>query len=242
MAPTQNPACQQFVLSTALIASIWSVANAGVLFDFDNAPVHTSLPIGLSAGGVTATLSATGQGYSIQPANTLGFTPVGFSGLCVYPNSVFKADLVIDFSKPLTDFSILFAVQDLECDQPSTMKVSAYAGATLVGSALKSPGEGTWPTATLSFSSPISFNHVVVHYEKVPPISCDYGVIFMADNMEVTLAPTAAEDLNGDGSVDGADLGLLLSAWGSNQPEADLNGDGTVDGADLGLLLGAWGS
>jgi hypothetical protein len=47
-------------------------------------------------------------------------------------------------------------------------------------------------------------------------------------------------DLNGDGVVNGADLGLLLGAWGSAGP-GDLNGDGTVNGADLGLLLGAWG-
>ena len=47
-------------------------------------------------------------------------------------------------------------------------------------------------------------------------------------------------DLNGDGVVNGADLGLLLGAWDSAGP-GDLNGDGTVNGADLGLLLGAWG-
>jgi len=48
-------------------------------------------------------------------------------------------------------------------------------------------------------------------------------------------------DLDGDGVVDGADLGLLLGAWDSTtNAAADLNGDGVVDGADLGLLLGAW--
>jgi len=48
-------------------------------------------------------------------------------------------------------------------------------------------------------------------------------------------------DLNGDGIVDGADLGILLSNWGSCQGcDADLNGDGVVDGADLGLLLSNW--
>jgi hypothetical protein len=52
---------------------------------------------------------------------------------------------------------------------------------------------------------------------------------------------TAPSDLNGDGVVNGADLGILLGAWGSSGGPADLNGDGTVDGADLGLLLGAWG-
>lgn len=49
-------------------------------------------------------------------------------------------------------------------------------------------------------------------------------------------------DLNRDGLVDGADLGLLLGAWdqGAGSP-ADLNGDNVVDGADLGILLGSWG-
>lgn len=48
-------------------------------------------------------------------------------------------------------------------------------------------------------------------------------------------------DIDGNGRVDGADLGLLLGAWGGNAlPAADLNGDGTVDGTDLGLLLGSW--
>jgi len=50
-------------------------------------------------------------------------------------------------------------------------------------------------------------------------------------------------DLNGDGAVDGADLGLLLLAWDPTGPvtsPADLDVDSTVDGADLGLLLLAW--
>jgi hypothetical protein len=49
-------------------------------------------------------------------------------------------------------------------------------------------------------------------------------------------------DLNADGMVDGADLGMLLGAWGPCKAcPADLTNDDTVDGADLGTLLGAWG-
>ena len=50
-------------------------------------------------------------------------------------------------------------------------------------------------------------------------------------------------DLNGDGVVDGADLGLLLSVWGTTGQGivGDLTGDGTVDGADLGAMISAWG-
>jgi hypothetical protein len=46
-------------------------------------------------------------------------------------------------------------------------------------------------------------------------------------------------DLNGDGIVDGGDLGLLLAQWGSSG-SGDLNGDGTVDGGDIGLMLVEW--
>jgi len=54
---------------------------------------------------------------------------------------------------------------------------------------------------------------------------------------------TPSPDLNGDGVVNGADLGLLLSAWGSTGAGivGDLNADGVVDGADLGALISAWG-
>jgi hypothetical protein len=43
--------------------------------------------------------------------------------------------------------------------------------------------------------------------------------------------------------VNGADLGVLLGAWGpvSAGAAVDLNSDGVVNGADLGILLGAWG-
>lgn len=48
-------------------------------------------------------------------------------------------------------------------------------------------------------------------------------------------------DLDGDGVVNGGDLGALLSAWGACAGcAADLNDDGVVDGADLGLMLTAW--
>jgi len=48
-------------------------------------------------------------------------------------------------------------------------------------------------------------------------------------------------DFNGDGTVDGADLGLLLAEWGTSNCPFDLNGADGVDGADLGILLAAWG-
>lgn len=49
-------------------------------------------------------------------------------------------------------------------------------------------------------------------------------------------------DLNADGVVGGADLSILLSAWGLAPTfvRADLNASGEVDARDLAILLSAW--
>ena len=62
-------------------------------------------------------------------------------------------------------------------------------------------------------------------------------------------APASAQctgDLTGNGIVDGADLGTILSYWGPRTQDptsiaSDLNGDGLINGADLGVLLASWG-
>lgn len=53
---------------------------------------------------------------------------------------------------------------------------------------------------------------------------------------------TAPEDLNGDGFVDGLDLGILLGFWlqSTTPANGELNGTPPVDGLDLGIFLGAW--
>ncbi|MBC04485.1 MAG: hypothetical protein CMJ34_14460 [Phycisphaerae bacterium] len=48
-------------------------------------------------------------------------------------------------------------------------------------------------------------------------------------------------DLNDDEAVDAADLEILLARMGSSDEQADLDRDGEVGGADLGLLSAAWG-
>ncbi len=65
------------------------------------------------------------------------------------------------------------------------------------------------------------------------------GNIFEKLTISAVAAPCVG-DFDGNGTVDGADLGVLLGNWGGTGG-ADLNGDGTVDGADLGVLLGNWG-
>lgn len=48
-------------------------------------------------------------------------------------------------------------------------------------------------------------------------------------------------DFNNDGVVDGVDMGMLLSQWGTKNSDYDLNKDGVVDAADLTILQSSWG-
>ena len=72
------------------------------------------------------------------------------------------------------------------------------------------------------------------------------AIVVLAACAALAVAPVARAqgctgDLNGDGVVTGADLGLLLGNWG-RAGIGDIDGNGFVDGADLGALLGAWGA
>jgi hypothetical protein len=158
-----------------------------VLFDFNTAPSQTSLPITITVNSITAHFSATANGFSIQQANTIGFTPPGFDGLIIYPNSVFPSDLLISFDQTLTDFSIMYSPQELGCDDSAKMRVTAYMNTTLIGTNTRTASNpGTWPVDTLGCSFVQGFNSVIVHYDSRPPTCQDYGPIFMADNMLVT--------------------------------------------------------
>jgi len=56
----------------------------------------------------------------------------------------------------------------------------------------------------------------------------------------VYTAPCVA-DLDGNGTVDGGDLGALLAAWGGTGA-GDLDTNGIIDGGDLGVMLASWGA
>jgi len=59
--------------------------------------------------------------------------------------------------------------------------------------------------------------------------------------IDISCTPDEPADLNGDGLVNGADLTILLSLWGSSSPQADLDNDGSVGAGDIAVLLNAWG-
>ncbi len=114
---------------------------------------------------------------------------------------------------------------------PGTFEVSTICATT----GASHPQLGQKLAIRLYLMQGIQANFDDVHLEKSAP---------GGDCVAISGTPG---DINGDGDVNGADLGLLLSAWGAcgdcspGSCPADLNGDCTVDGADLGLLLGNWG-
>lgn len=55
-------------------------------------------------------------------------------------------------------------------------------------------------------------------------------------------SPPCDGDVNGDGSVNLADLNLVLANFGATTPNGDANGDGVVNLADLNLVLANFGT
>lgn len=48
-------------------------------------------------------------------------------------------------------------------------------------------------------------------------------------------------DITKDGLVNGEDIAIILSQWGTGDRHADLDDSGMVDGGDLALMLSSWG-
>lgn len=175
-----------FMVSVLAISTICAAQNA--LFTFDDVPYHTPLPINVSSNGITAHMTGGLYNYSVQQWGTLGIAPTGMSGNYIWPNSVYLSDLSAEFDTWLNRFSILYAPQELNTDSSCQMKVTVYLGATLVGTAYYriTTEPYFWPTGQLQITTTLPFNRAVVHYNAPPPTGGDYGVIFVADNMEVT--------------------------------------------------------
>jgi polyhydroxybutyrate depolymerase len=102
----------------------------------------------------------------------------------------------------------------------------------------------TYVTSKYTGTAPVWFTEVQGSSHVYQPGAADlvwtrFFSQIVSQEAGCTLCPA---DISGDGSIDGADLGMLLAAWGSADPASDLDGNGSVDGADLGMLLAAWGA
>ena len=74
------------------------------------------------------------------------------------------------------------------------------------------------------------------------------GVIFITaddlgwkDQVDAHLLFRKLGDTNGDGSINGGDLAMLLATWGQQDPTMSLDAVDLIDGRDLSVLLANWG-
>jgi len=86
---------------------------------------------------------------------------------------------------------------------------------------------------------------LIAPYDCVTTIE-DLALVLRGLDVGTGLTNCCPADLDGNGTVDGADLTTVLGAWGTTGPagsvEGDLDGNGIVDGYDLTIVLGNWGS
>ncbi len=140
-------------------------------------------------------------------------------------------------------FPLASDLGDLDGDGDVDWITSSYSGDWFL---FVNDGEGNFEFHE-SFPSPIAAScSLPVDMDKDGDLDLifvdelDDSMIVMSNGGNNT--PVIPGDLNGDGLVNGADLGLMLVAWGPCGRDciADLDGNGVVNGADLGLLLVDW--
>ena len=100
---------------------------------------------------------------------------------------------------------------------------------------------GTGQGALIEWSADCNNDGIVDYGQILQGQLADTNANGVPDTCE---SPTCADaDLFPTGTVNGADLGAMLSQWGEAPAgtASDLNRDGAVDGTDLGILLSFWG-
>jgi len=174
----------------------------------------------------------------------------GASDLDGGPTVVTSPAIDLDGSDAIISYSRWFFCSNLS--NPSTadellVQVSNNDGATWTTVEVVAENAGVWVESSFrvgEFVAPTSTVRVRFHADDIFNNSVTEAGLddFRVEKLACDTATPCPGDFNGDGVVDGADLGALLNAWGSNDPAFDLDGNGVVDGADLGSLLNAWGA
>ena len=124
---------------------------------------------------------------------------------------------------------------------------------------ISTDGGKSWPQRTTVVPGSFAYSQLVVidpcwkagllyegeNYDKIifMPLTLEFLTQGEESNTEEKPCNDEAcpADLNNDGQVNGADVGLLLSQW-NGTGAGDLDESGSVDGGDMGLLLAGWGS
>ena len=97
------------------------------------------------------------------------------------------------------------------------------------------PSNGS--SSVVSFTAQCDANYLV----RVASPSGPAGAGQLTIASDQPACPACVPDLNGDRTVDGLDLSVVLSGWGA-AGQGDIDGSGAVDGIDLTAILSGWGA
>jgi hypothetical protein len=156
------------------------------------------------------------------------------------------SEVVISATSTPGVFTLSFAITNLEAwNMGHVVLFPTAAGGSITPSLVSFPGvpifgtQFVGPFTVTSGLSPGEEFCITIGQHSTNWLQC----CFIELCVEVpTPAPSCLPaDLNCDGTVDAADLAILLGSWGTPGP-GDLDGDGSVGPRDLAILLGAWGS
>ncbi len=235
--------------TTGLIGSVTAIAPLAPAFASAILQINTGV-----VGTIALSATATSPSEAVQNPSivvTGSCTVVGHarpswqsssqSASTTIPVAVTVGGTAVDIDVPLHNFAYTTLQSKLDADYFS---VPAGSAVSRIGS-LPQAIAGTAgvvrlrvnPTGLLAGVTTVN-GTLLVSDEDIPgegDATLSFSVVITATG---TTSPPG--DINNDGSVNGADLAMLLSQWGG-PGSADLNSSGGVDGADLSILLSNWG-
>jgi len=171
------------------------------------------------------------------------FAPIG----SVVTTARFYVPGTVTVPAGITGFGAIFTDVDVA---GSTTIVCLDKNDNVIGLATApvAAGDGLFSFAGVIVTGPERIARVVITSGNLPLAAGNvdegfYDIVAMDDFIYgEPISLHCPSDLNGDGTVNSADLGLLLAAWGPQTSHpADFNGDGSVWSDDLGLLIADWG-
>ncbi|MCC6229819.1 MAG: hypothetical protein IT432_11395 [Phycisphaerales bacterium] len=237
---TSNPYTFTPTASVPIVAQFVNTTRS-VTFDTDsgNPPpmaTMTSTPFSTTKNGLTASYhSPDGMSFfSVQSdATILWINQHHMENQYLFPGSVYRNDLQIDFSRSLTSVSLDFATIEMEswADVESPLQVSAYLDSTdtppvAVAQARGVYGGTTYPEGFVELNSASPFNIITITVAANP-----FGTNnFLLDN--VTAIYSCLGDFNNDGFVNALDYDEFAGFFEVADPAADINNDGFVNALD----------
>ena len=196
-----------------------------------------------SAGAQYAPGETTSGSYCWVTQNGLPGGSAGTADLDGGPVNLISPVLDLSEGDATVAFNWWLACDDFGTAAEDTMLVQVTNGGDWVTAMSFTNGPAGWNEASFTvgdFVSPTATVQIRFSVADAPNNSVTEAAIDDVTVSRVECVQTGCpEDLNGDGMVNGADIGLLVAAWGT--PDGDVNGDGNTDGADMGLMIAAFG-